>query len=239
MSQCVVTKPSTTTYAAGVGTPEQSYGVECELAPGQPGNLHATQPWLIKKRKPLQRWPRDTAYDTTCYTYTFTKHDNVPSLASLVDPFELNIRSLVPENLDLWWPPVAFTYKFPYIFKPVEEGTITAVLNIARNATYDITRGDYTKQQYEPYFKCSYYDASGTRTPVQCTLESEPRLCTRIGTVACGLVYYDMNLNNTLNPGTRVSTCISMAAIVMTGNWLSMICLVDGTAFNQTNNQSL
>jgi hypothetical protein len=153
---------STTACTAGLGTPEQTYGVECEIAPGRPGNLHATQPWLNNKRKPLQRWPNDTAYDTTCYTYTFTKYDNVLSLASLVDHFQLNIQSLVLDKLDLWWPPVAFTYEFPYIFKPGEEGTITAVLNIARNATYDIT-------------------------------------------VACGLVYYDMNMNNTLNPGTRVS----------------------------------
>jgi hypothetical protein len=63
---------------AGVGTPDLTYGVECQPAAGSVDNLHTNEPWLGETRLPLQPV---NAGNRTCFDYTMKPNDTFASVA--------------------------------------------------------------------------------------------------------------------------------------------------------------
>jgi hypothetical protein len=85
---------------AGVGVPEETFGVSCVPYPGNEHDLHATKPW--RQRQPVQL--PDTTKDVfnlslECYNYAPTQNDTV---AAVADAFELDIRKLLADNKALF-----------------------------------------------------------------------------------------------------------------------------------------
>ncbi|WIA21131.1 hypothetical protein OEZ85_005443 [Tetradesmus obliquus] len=199
---------------AGVGTPDLTYGVVCEPAPGSVDNMHANNPWLKDTRLPLT----PTEKKKGCYTYNMTAKD---TFASVAEKFKVKISDLVRDNLQLFNVTPNTTYKYQTTLSADElKETLRTVQAVTQRL---LGKPDAPKAgggAIEPYFVCTYYEAPPpvTQDPpdagkpgirVSCdkaTLESNERLCTRNGTVGCSLFYSDVNVTQ-LAPGSSISLC--------------------------------
>ncbi|WIA36815.1 hypothetical protein OEZ86_008070 [Tetradesmus obliquus] len=188
---------------AGVGTPEVTYGVECEPAPGSVDNMHVNKPWLRKSRLNLSR-----ADTPNCYNYKMGEND---TLAYVADHFDVDIRTVVSDNLGLFSVMHNTTYKYQTTLSTDE---MLDTLSTVQSVTQQMLS---TPQQLlaggamEPYFMCTYFDDVGKVTPVKCDkalLESNHAICTRSGTVACSLFYSDVNVTQPA-PGSIIRLCNS------------------------------
>ncbi|WIA41427.1 hypothetical protein OEZ86_005009 [Tetradesmus obliquus] len=188
---------------AGVGTPDLTYGVVCEPAPGSVDNMHANSPWLKKTRLPLKPFEKEEG----CYSYTMTASD---TFASVADHFDVDIRSLVSNNLELFSIITNTTYKYQTTLSLDEmKDTLRVVQNVTQGLLGDANAPGAGGGAIEPHFICTFFDASGKGTPVKCdkaTLESNPTTCTRNGTVACSLFYSDVNVTQPA-PGSVIRVC--------------------------------
>ncbi|KAF6255687.1 hypothetical protein COO60DRAFT_193116 [Scenedesmus sp. NREL 46B-D3] len=185
---------------AGVGTPDVTYGVVCEPAPGSVDNLHGNRPWLTNTRLPL----RPIVGDATCYLYEMSTND---TFASVAEHFDVDIRTLVEDNLQLFSIIPDVTYKYQRTLKLDE---MQQALSIVQNVTQEMLSNPTSPERgaIEPYFICSHFDEAGVETKVRCdkaTLVSNP-LCTRHGTVACTLFYSDVNVTQ-LEAGRVIKVC--------------------------------
>jgi hypothetical protein len=85
---------------AGVGVPEETFGVSCVPYPGNEHDLHATEPWRHPRAVQLVNTKTDTFnLDVECYNYDPTPNDTV---AAIADAFELDIRKLLADNKALF-----------------------------------------------------------------------------------------------------------------------------------------
>ncbi|WIA41421.1 hypothetical protein OEZ86_005004 [Tetradesmus obliquus] len=186
---------------AGVGTPDFTYGVMCEPTDGSIYNLHNDKPWLRKARLPLQPIREQPIGESKpfCYTYTMKAHD---TLAYMADHFGLEISQVVKSNLQLFETDPNTTFKYQTTLTPDE-------MKQTLQAVYNVTQRILDMGAIEPYFMCTYFDASGKDMQVRCDmarLESEPSTCTRRGTVACNLLYSDVNVTQPA-PGSIIRVC--------------------------------
>ncbi|KAF6258414.1 hypothetical protein COO60DRAFT_1692748 [Scenedesmus sp. NREL 46B-D3] len=71
---------------AGVGTPEQTYGVSCTVFPGNKRDLHGT-PWLARQRRQVQPLNAAAALNVTatCYNYQVQPKETVASIVESLD----------------------------------------------------------------------------------------------------------------------------------------------------------
>lgn len=208
--------------AAGVGTPEQTWGVSCIPAPGTEQNKHSTEPWLESARRPVYRQP----FNNTCGVYQIRRYDTV---ASVLDNFELDVTSGIrqfvrrylnreydgtkPSQLVTSSPKlfslVQYMYKISGAFQPGEEKVVKQALSVVYRATV-VPLGYGNKADVQPYLECQFYDSQGTLSIVRCHLQDEDvTQCTRFGTVGCTLMFWDADVTKTLNAGTKVSTLCS------------------------------
>lgn len=100
--------------------------------------------------------------------------------------FDVDIRTLVEDNLQLFSIIPNVTYKYQRTLKLDE---MQQALRIVQDVTQEMLGNPTSPERgaIEPYFICSYFDEAGVETKVRCdkaTLVSNP-LCTRHGTVRC------------------------------------------------------
>lgn len=226
---------TTTSTAAGVGTPEQTWGVNCIPAPSTELNKHSTEPWRnTTTRLPLYRKP----FNNTCAVYKFQKHDTV---AAILDKLELDVTSGIRQfvrrympctasNVDCdkqydgsagpatvkvahrLFPLVQYLYKLTSAFKPGEEKVVKKALQVVYNGTV-VPMGYGDRAQLQPDFKCLFYDSLGKMSHVKCLLKDDDvTQCTKIGTVGCTLVFWDANVTETLEMGKKVSLFFNLCA---------------------------
>ncbi|KAF6250826.1 hypothetical protein COO60DRAFT_1645962 [Scenedesmus sp. NREL 46B-D3] len=81
---------------AGVGTPEQTYGVSCTVFPGNKRDLHGT-PWLARQRRQVQPLNAAAALNVTatCYNYQVQPKETV---ASIVESLDLDYGAFIQQN---------------------------------------------------------------------------------------------------------------------------------------------
>ncbi|WIA41425.1 hypothetical protein OEZ86_005008 [Tetradesmus obliquus] len=210
---------------AGVGTPDLTYGVVCEPAPGSVGNMHANKPWLRNTRLPLTP-AKDEPRENRCYFYTMTAKD---TFASVADHFEVELSDLVQNNLKLFSVVHNTTYKYQTTLSLDEmKDTLRTIQNVTQRmlGTPDNPKLKAGDGAMEPYFVCTHYEAPSPvildppapgkpGIQVRCdmaTLDADPTglvtNCTRNGTVGCSLFYSDVNVT-TPAPGSRIRLCNS------------------------------
>ncbi|KAF8072389.1 RCH2 [Scenedesmus sp. PABB004] len=198
---------------AGVGVPDQTFGVECVPAPGGPFDLHETQPWRDPKPVTLVDPAADLfKLDPDCYTYTARARE---PLSAVADAFGINMRDFVLRNQDTLSRAHGgrglervVKYKFPGRRSPSE---LLDILSVVGATTRDVlplrAAGDAAAW---PFFECVDYDAAGRATATNCTTAAlrgqrdggaGAVACVRPGTVACTLNFYDAEPPATLPRG--------------------------------------
>jgi hypothetical protein len=88
---------------AGIGTPEDTYGLVCEPTAGTDNDPHHIRPWAVEQRKKVTLSdPADlTNLEAPCYLYTAEERDTA---ASIADAFLLDLRLFVRDNVDIFQP---------------------------------------------------------------------------------------------------------------------------------------
>jgi hypothetical protein len=104
------------------------------------------------------------------------------------DHFDVDIRTLVKSNLRLFKVTQNMTYKYQTILQLDE---MKQTLDVVQKVTQELLGTPNAPiaggGAIEPYFVCSYFDAAGKSTQIKCdkaTLNSNPTICTRNGTVS-------------------------------------------------------
>lgn len=119
---------------AGVGTPEQSFGVTCAVQPNNKRDLHGTS-WLAKPRKPLKPVGDVSAptISATCYNYNMQQNDSV---ASLIETFQLDVRSFIQQNQRQFGGLQAVTFK---LGESQDAAELERILRVVGSVTRPLT----------------------------------------------------------------------------------------------------
>jgi hypothetical protein len=181
-----------TAAAAGVGTPEQTYGVSCTVFPGNKRDLHGT-PWLATKRRKVEplNATADLDVTSTCYNYRVQKGETVASIAESLD---LNYTQFIQDNRRQFGELQDVSYKMAQSKTAAELQTI---LNVVSRITKPYTDA-------KPYFNCTFYDKDNKPSIVVCDASATAE-CAKNGTVGCTLRYKDVNVTETLPAGALLA----------------------------------
>ncbi|KAF8063660.1 MSL1 [Scenedesmus sp. PABB004] len=183
---------------AGVGTPDQTFGVECAPPSGGKLDPHQVVPW--QRPRPVELVDRGQILDldAPCVQYRVAAGDTA---ASIAEAFGLDMRRFVKDNADVWGPPSNVSYALSSAIA-LSNATLAKVLNASEAALR--RAGDPP-----PTVSCTYYDAAGAATQLTCDNSTGPAPCTRLGrgTVGCKLSYLDANVTAKLPPRTPVKVC--------------------------------
>lgn len=172
---------------AGVGTPEQTYGVACTVFPGNKKDLHGT-PWLVKPRKRVAPVTASAALavNAKCYSYTTQADENV---SSIVETFNVDYRDFIHRNRRQFGSLQDVTYRLGQNKKATE---LQRILEVVSSVTKDLT-------PERPYFTCTFYDKNGVASNRTCYIGAT-QACAENGTVSCALRYKDVNVTQVLPP---------------------------------------
>jgi hypothetical protein len=186
---------------AGVGTPEQTYGVSCTVFPGNKRDLHGT-PWLAKARKLVSPVSAAAALDinATCYRYTTTRDKE--SVSSIVESFDLDYRDFIQLNRNQLGSLQEVTYK---IGQRKKEAELQRILEVVGSVTRDLTTD-------KPYLTCTFFSSTGVASNVTCRAGATGE-CAKNGTVECTLRYKDVNVTETLPKGEEKISCMELLTI--------------------------
>ncbi|WIA32991.1 hypothetical protein OEZ86_006150 [Tetradesmus obliquus] len=179
---------------AGVGTPEQTYGVACTVFPGNKKDLHGT-PWLAKPRKPVSPINAAVALEVNANCYKYKTEAN-ESVSTIVEWFDLDYRLFIQRNRKQFGNLQDVTYRLGQTKKARQ---LQNILDVVSNVTADLTTE-------KPYFTCTFYDKGGAASSVTC-LSGNTQKCAQNGTVNCALRYKDVNVSLELAAGTIVQVC--------------------------------
>eukprot|EP00882_Tetradesmus_deserticola_P025183 GHRQ01027646.1.p1 GENE.GHRQ01027646.1~~GHRQ01027646.1.p1 ORF type:complete len:451 (+),score=70.12 GHRQ01027646.1:210-1562(+) len=173
---------------AGVGTPEQTYGVSCTVFPGNQKDLHGTG-WLTKQRRQVQPLNAASALNVTadCYSYRVQRKETV---ASIVESLGLDYVDFIQRNRRQFGRLQNVSYKLAQTKTAVE---LQKILTVVSTVTQPLTAD-------KPYFVCAFYDAKAVASNVTCFAEATDA-CARTGTVGCTLHYKDVNVREELPAG--------------------------------------
>jgi hypothetical protein len=173
--------------AAGVGTPEQTYGVSCTVFPGNKRDLHGT-PWLASGRQRRRVAPMNAAtaldVNATCYNYRTQRGESV---SSIVEWFDLDYRDFIQRNQRRFGNLQQVTYK---LVQNKKEKELQRILEMVGSVTRPLTADN-------PYFVCKFFDKSGAASNVTCYAGATDK-CAMNGTVDCTLRYRDVNVTEVL-----------------------------------------
>jgi hypothetical protein len=204
--------------AAGVGTPEQTYGVSCTVFPGNNRDLHGT-PWLAKQRRKVEPLNAAAALNVTatCYKYKAQREETV---ASIVESLDLDYREFIHDNFQQFGKLQNVSYKMAQTKKAAELATILKVVG-------SITQ-PYTP--VKPYFDCTFYDKDAKESRVTCYADAtEP--CAQNGTVGCTLHYKDVNVTESLPAGKQNTS--GMRSMLCCQHCGGVCCAVSGSLCRQ------
>ncbi|KAF8055998.1 hypothetical protein HT031_006519 [Scenedesmus sp. PABB004] len=182
---------------AAVGTPDETYGLECTPVPGAPQHdPHSTQPWRVPRPVELLDPVRDTLdLRAPCVGYRVARGD---TLASIVDSFGIDMRRFVQRDNAALWPRQNVSYTLGPSLTDAELGMVLATAK-------DVLAAPRAPR---PYAACTHYDASGAATRRTCDAVTGPAACgLGRGTVGCALHFTDANLTRTPALGTRLAIC--------------------------------
>ncbi|KAF8056023.1 MSL1 [Scenedesmus sp. PABB004] len=182
---------------AAVGTPDETYGLECTPVPGAPQHdPHSTQPWRVPRPVELLDPVRDTLdLRAPCVGYRVARGD---TLASIVDSFGIDMRRFVQRDNAALWPRQNVSYTLGPSLTDSELGMVLATAK-------DVLAAPRAPR---PYAACTHYDASGAATRRTCDAVTGPAACgLGRGTVGCALHFTDANLTRTPALGTRLAIC--------------------------------
>jgi hypothetical protein len=130
-------------------------------------------------------------------------------IASYVDISNADIRSFVQANADRFGGTKEFRYKFDSRLSASEMIRSVTVANAQTVLARRVARGRSSSVP-GAHFTCSSYDAKGVETNVKCmgTTEADYAACAKNGTVACALVYHDVNVVAKPRPGVFRRLCL-------------------------------
>lgn len=173
---------------AGVGTPEQTYGVACTVFPGNKRDMHGT-PWLDKPRRRVSPVNASVALDLNakCYNYTTKLGESV---SNIVEWFDVDYRDFIQHNRKQFGDLQDVMYRLGQTKKARQ---LQRILEVVSSVTKDLT-------QDQPYFTCTFYDKSGAASNVTC-YSGNTQKCAENGTVSCALHYKDVNVTRVLRAG--------------------------------------
>ncbi|KAF8069582.1 hypothetical protein HT031_001699 [Scenedesmus sp. PABB004] len=187
---------------AGVGTPDQTFGVECVPLPGSEHDPHHVQPWLRPRRVELERRDQLLDLNTSCVIYRARADDSV---ASIVDAFRIDMVDFVRVNSNLWGARVNMSYALSSA--ALAQESLQKVLDAAARVLWQ-------EGEPLPFVSCTHYDAAGTATRVTCDNSTGAAACLRLsvngtgkGTVGCRLNYANANVTAGLQPRKPVKIC--------------------------------
>lgn len=191
---------------AGVGAPDQTYGVSCSPPPGSEWDPFGIKRFYNgKPRKHVQLIkPNDRVNLTeSCFNYVLTNND---TLASVVDQFDQDIQAFVATQADVArkrtggltannapWRYQNTTYKLIGLYS---ERQLTKMLQTAQEVLHDSTQAPYKASM-----QCSHYNAAGMLSITTCDATTTAGPCMRYGngTVNCILQYALITVPSTLS----------------------------------------
>eukprot|EP00882_Tetradesmus_deserticola_P003461 GHRQ01003660.1.p1 GENE.GHRQ01003660.1~~GHRQ01003660.1.p1 ORF type:complete len:712 (+),score=141.58 GHRQ01003660.1:390-2525(+) len=190
---------------AGVGTPDQTYGVSCAPLPGSTADPHGVRQFYgYKSQLPVEFInPAKDKLDLSvpCFKYTLRRNDTV---ASVVDTFDLSMEEFVLKQLTTQrqgsltattggvWGYENVTYK-------LGDTTDVEVLDKMLTVADDVFMRK-NRAPYQPYIRCWHYDAAGVALSTTCTSQTGASTCLQYGagTVGCALYYANIAVPETL-----------------------------------------
>ncbi|WIA18668.1 hypothetical protein OEZ85_003372 [Tetradesmus obliquus] len=192
---------------AGVGAPDQTYGVSCSPPPGSPWDPFGVRKFYGgKPRKNVQLIkPSDRVnLSNRCFNYVLTNQD---TMSLVVDHFDQEIQAFVATQAELAtarrragsepakdapWIYQNTTYK---LIGSYSEQQLTKMLQTAEEVLHGSTRAPYKASM-----ECSHYDPLGKLTVTTCDATTGAGPCVRLGngTVNCMLQYALITVPSTL-----------------------------------------
>ncbi|WIA23217.1 hypothetical protein OEZ86_010105 [Tetradesmus obliquus] len=181
---------------AGVGAPDQTYGVSCSPPPGSQWDPFGVQKFYggkLRKNVQLMKPADRVNLTTTCFNYVLTNNDTV---ASVVDHFEQDIQAFVANQVEVArnragggaakdgpWTLQNTTYK---LIGSYNEQQLTKMLQTAQEVLHGSFEVPYTASM-----QCSHYDPAGKLTTTSCDATTGAAPCLKYGngTVNCVLQY--------------------------------------------------
>ncbi|WIA08057.1 hypothetical protein OEZ85_007523 [Tetradesmus obliquus] len=190
---------------AGVGTPDQTYGVTCAPLPGSEYDRDGVRQFYDYKRRLPVEFINPAEHrldlDVPCFKYKLQGHDTI---AAVVDGFRLTMEEFVlkqqttqqqggPKLTDgSPWSYENVTYK-------LGDNSDAELLDKMLKVADDVFK---TKNQapYQPYIQCWHYDSAGVQRNTTCDSRTGASTCLQYGngTVGCALHYANIAVPETL-----------------------------------------
>lgn len=168
---------------AGVGTPDQTFAVMCEPAPGSERDPHGAKAWRVRADMPLalaRASDINNLGQGVCFLYRARSTDYP---AAIADAFEIDIRQLAADNT--------------HVFPTVSSNTIvrsTMTVQQMANIVREVMATTPAAGSIQPYLRCRTYDGPRIGRPVECRGTGTSSFAPCAGLSPCTLFFPQQDL---------------------------------------------